>query len=131
PTACGNACPTGLGRLVDDLIVRTLAGVPACGRPLFLEIAYHGPRAMEELVSYDPSLIPGILGGSSGTTYDAFRLLEEAKRHGARAALFGRKINNSEHQLTFVRFLHAIANAQITAAEAVRAYHGELDKLKL
>src|SRR6185369_15503686 len=71
------------------------------------------------------------LGGSSGTTHDAFKLLEEAKRYGARAALFGRKINNSEHQLTFVTFLHAIANGQITAEEACRAYHGELQKLKL
>ena len=51
--------------------------------------------------------------------------------HGARAALFGRKINNSEHQLTFVKFLHAIANGQIDAEEATRAYHGELQKLDL
>jgi len=71
------------------------------------------------------------IGGSSGTTRDAFTLLEEAKKHGARAALFGRKINNSEHQLTFVRFLHAIANSEITAEEAVKAYHGELEKLKI
>src|SRR5215213_7434330 len=131
PNACGNACPTDLGRFITDLIVRTLAGVPSSGRPLFLKIAYHGPQAMEELVSYDPHLVPGILGGSSGTTHDAFKLLEEAKRHGARAALFGRKINNSEHQLTFVTFLHAIANGKIGAAEAVKAYHGELEKLKL
>src|SRR5206468_8276882 len=106
-------------------------GVPSSGRPQFLKIAYHGPRAMEELVSYDPTLVPGILGGSSGTTHDAFKLLEEAKQHGARAALFGRKINNSEHQLTFVRFLHAIANGQIGAEEACRAYHGELQKLQI
>ena len=86
---------------------------------------------MEELVAYDPHLVPGILGGSSGTTHDAFRLLEEARKYGARAALFGRKINNSEHQLTFVTFLHAIANGQIGAAEAVKAYHGELQKLNL
>ena len=72
---------------------------------------------------------PGILGGSSGTTYDAFKLLEEAKKYGARAALFGRKINNSEHQLTFVRFLRAIADGQIGAEEACRAYHGDLAKL--
>src|SRR5215207_10190948 len=131
PNACGNACPTDLGRFINDLIVRTLAGVPSSGRPLFLKIAYHGPRAMEELVSYDPSLVPGILGGSSGTTYDAFHLLEDAKKHGARAALFGRKINNSEHQLTFVTYLRAIADGQIGAEAACRAYHGELEKLKL
>jgi hypothetical protein len=84
---------------------------------------------MEQLATYDPHLVPGILGGSSGTTYDAFKLLEEAKAHGARAALFGRKINNSEDQLTFVRYLHAIANGQIKSDEACRAYHGDLQKL--
>src|SRR5687768_14067143 len=131
PNACGNACPTDLGRFINDLIVRTLAGVPSSGRPLFLKIAYHGPRAMEELVSYDPTLVPGILGGSSGTTYDAFRLLEEAKQHGARAGLFGRKINNSEHQLTFVTYLRAIADGKVGAQEAVKAYHGDLERLKL
>jgi hypothetical protein len=131
PNACGASCPADLGRFINDLIVRTLAGVPTSGRPLFLKIAYQGPRAMEELVAYDPTLIPGILGGSSGTTHDAFKLLEEAKQHGARAALFGRKINNSEHQLTFVTYLHAIANGRIGAEEAVKAYHGELQKLNL
>jgi hypothetical protein len=131
PNACGESCPMDLGRFINDLIVRTLAGVPSSGRPLFLKIAYHGPKAMEELVAYDPMLIPGVLGGSSGTTYDAFKLLEEVKKYGGRAALFGRKINNSEHQLTFVRFLHAIANGQIASLEAVKAYHGELEKLKI
>jgi hypothetical protein len=96
---------------------------------VFLKIAYHGPRAMEELAAYDPHVVPGILGGSSGTTHDAFRLLAEAKQYGARAALFGRKINNSEHQLTFVSFLRAIADGQITPEEAVKAYHGELGRL--
>ena len=131
PNACGESCPTDLGRFINDLIVRTLAGVPRSGRPVFLKIAYHGPRAMEELVAYDPTLVVGVLGGSSGTTYDAFKLLEDTKKYGGRAALFGRKINNCEHQLTFVRFLHAIANGQIAAQEAVKAYHGELEKLKI
>ena len=131
PNACGEQCPADLGRYINDLVARTLAGVPRSGRPIFLKIAYHGPRAMEELAAYDPSLVPGILGGSSGTTHDAFKLLEDAKKYGARAALFGRKINNSEHQLTFVQFLYLIAQGRTTAAEAVRAYHGELEKLKI
>jgi hypothetical protein len=131
PNACGQSCPIDLGRYINDLIARTLAGVPSSGRPMFLKIAYHGPKAMEELVAYDPTLIPGILGGSSGTTHDAFKLLEDAKKHGARAALFGRKINNCEHQLTFVTHLHTIANAQMSAEEAVKSYHGELQKLKI
>jgi hypothetical protein len=131
PNACGGACPHDLGRFINDWIARTLAGVPTASRPVFLKIAYHGPEAMEQLVEYDPHLVPGILGGSSGTTHDAFKLLEEARKHGARAALFGRKINNSEHQLTFVTYLHAIANGKIAAEEAVRAYHGELQKLQI
>src|SRR3954447_25285406 len=129
PNACGDRCPTDLGRFINDLIVRTLAGVPSTGRPVFLKIAYHGPKAMEELAAYDPHLVPGILGGSSGTTYDAFKLLAEAKRYGARAALFGRKISNSEHHLTFVSFLRAIADGQVTPEEAVKAYHGELGRM--
>src|SRR5688572_2471864 len=129
PNACADKCPGDLGRFINDLIARTLAGVPSSGRPIFLKIAYHGPRAMEELAAYDPNLIPGILGGSSGTTHDAFKLLEDGKKYGARAALFGRKINNSEHQLTFVKYLRGIADGQISAGEAVRAYHGELSTI--
>jgi hypothetical protein len=86
---------------------------------------------MEELVNYDSSLVVGILGGGSGTTHDAFKLLEDARKHGARVALYGRKINNSEHQLSFVTQLRAIADGQTTAAEACKAYHGELQKLNI
>jgi hypothetical protein len=114
---------------INDAIVRTLGGVTAAGRPLFLKMVYHGPKAMEELVHYDPHLIVGILGGSAGTTYDAFKLLSEAKKYGARVALFGRKINNAENQLAFVRFLRWIADGEISAEEAVRAYHGVLQQL--
>ena len=101
------------------------------GRPLFLKIVYHGPKAMEELVAYDPHLVVGILGGCAGTTYDAFKLLAEAQKYGARVALFGRKINNAENQLAFVEFLRLIADGEITPEEAVRAYHGVLQQLKI
>src|SRR5581483_10080982 len=114
---------------INDAIVRALGGVTARGRPVFLKMVYHGPQAMEELVRYDPHLVVGILGGSAGTTYDAFKLLSEAKKYGARVALFGRKINNSENQLALVRFLRLIADGEITAEEAVRAYHGVLQNL--
>src|SRR5947209_5812704 len=114
---------------INDAIVRTLAGVTVKGRPLFLKMVYHGPKAMEELVRYDPHLVVGILGGSAGTTYDAFKLLSEAKKYGARVALFGRKINNAENQLAFIKFLRLIADAEITAEEAVPAYHAVLQKL--
>jgi hypothetical protein len=114
---------------INDAIVRTLGGVTSAGRPLFLKMVYHGPRAMEELVHYDPHLVAGILGGAAGTTYDAFKLLSEAKKYGARVALFGRKINNAENQLAFIHFLRFIADGDITAEEAVRAYHGVLQQL--
>jgi hypothetical protein len=116
---------------INDAIVRTLAGVTAKGRPLFLKMVYHGPQAMEELVRYDPHLVVGILGGSAGTTYDAFKLLAEAKKYGARVALFGRKINNAENQLAFIRFLRWLADGDITPEEAVKAYHGVLQHLGL
>jgi len=132
PNACGDRCPTDLGRFINDLIARTLAGVCGKGRPVFLKIAYHGPKAMEELATYDPHLVPGILGGASGTTFDAFFQLWEARRHGARAALYGRMINNSEHQLSFIQHLRWLADGELSdPAEAVRSYHGALQKLHI
>ena len=129
PNAPGDHPPANLPSFINDHIVRTLAGVTASGRPLFLKIPYHGPAAMEALAGYDSSLVVGILGGSSGTTYDAFHMLWEAKKYGARVALYGRKINNSEHQLTFVKYLRLLADDQIEPAEAVRSYHADLARL--
>jgi len=129
PNAPGEHAPEDGGRFLADHIVRALAGVTRRGRPLFLKIPYHGPAAMEALARYDRSLIVGILGGSAGTTFDAFQMLWEAKKYGARVALYGRKINHSEHQLTFVRYLRAIAEDQIGPDEAVRAYHADLARL--
>ncbi len=118
-------------KFVSDHIVRALAGVTEAGRPVFLKIPYYGPEAMEQLVRYDSSIVVGILGGSAGTTYDAFKMLADAKKYGARVALYGRKINNAEHQLTFITYLRAIADGQIGAEEAVKAYHGDLQKLNI
>ncbi len=121
--------PGKIPEFINDVIVRTLGGVTSAGRPVFLKMVYHGPKAMEELVHYDPHLIVGILGGSAGTTYDAFKLLSEARKYGARVALFGRKINNAENQLAFIQFLRFIADGEIEPEEAVRAYHGVLQQL--
>ena len=129
PNAPGEHAPADVARFVNDHIVRALAGVPESGRPIFLKIPYFGPQAMEELSRYDSSLVVGILGGSAGTTFDAFHMLWEAKKYGARAALYGRKINNAEDQLTFVRYLRAVADDLIEPAEAVRAYHADLQRL--
>lgn len=129
PNAPGENAPRDVARFVNDHIVRTLAGVTSAGRPLFLKIPYYGPEAMEALVRYDRSIVVGILGGSAGTTYDAFHMLWDAKKHGARVALYGRKINNAEDQLTFIKYLRLVADDELEPAEAVRAYHSDLQKL--
>jgi hypothetical protein len=126
PNVSSGVAPEKLGEFINDNIIRSLAGVPQSGRPLFLKIVYHGPRAMEELAQYDPNLVAGVLGGSAGTTYDAFKLIHDAQKYGARVALFGRKINNAEHQLAFIEMLRLITEQKISPEEAVRAYHGVL-----
>jgi hypothetical protein len=121
--------PDAIPGFLNDHIVRTLAGVTSAGRPVFLKIPYNGPGPLEELVSYDPNLIVGILGGGSGTTLDAFQLIHDAQKHGARVALFGRKINHSEHPLAFIEFLRRIVDGEVAPVEAVKAYHAVLEKL--
>ena len=114
---------------IREIVARALAGVPRVARPIFLKLPYCGAQAMMALAAYDPELIPGILGGASGTTYDAFNLLEQARRHGARAALFGRKIKDSEHPLSFVSHPRLIADGGLGTAEACRSHHAELRRL--
>ena len=126
PNVASGIAPEKLGEFINDNILRVLAGVPEAGRPLFLKIVYHGPKAMEELAQYDPNLVVGVLGGSAGTTYDAFKLIHDAQKYGARVALFGRKINQAEHQLAFIEMLRRITAGQIGPEDAVRAYHGVL-----
>lgn len=128
PNAPGDKAPANVANYVNDTIAKTLAGVTSAGRPLFLKIPYFGPEALEALVRYDSNVIVGILGGPSGTTHDSYRMLWEAKKYGARAALFGRKINNSEDQLSSVIALRAIADGELDAESAVREYHGMLEK---
>jgi len=123
--------PDKVGSFLNDHIIRTLAGVTKAGRPIFLKIPYNGPGPLEELVAYDPHLVVGILGGSAGTTLDAFQLLADARQHGARVALYGRKINLSEHPLAFIEFLRLIADGAIEPKEAVKAYHDRLQQAGL
>jgi hypothetical protein len=131
PNVNSGIAPEKLGEFINDNILRNLAGVPESGRPVFLKIVYHGPKAMEELAQYDPNLVVGILGGGAGTTYDAFKLLHDARKYGARVALYGRKINNAEHQLAFIEMLRLIVSDKISPEEAVRAYHGILQAKKI
>ena len=121
-----NLGAVNMADFVNDNIVRALAGVSGAERPQFLKIAYNGPKAMEQLCSYDPNIVVGILGGGSGTTMDAFSLLYDAQKYGAMVALFGRKINNSESPLDFIYCLRLIADGEIKPLEAVKFYHDRL-----
>lgn len=116
---------------VVDHIARMLAGVPRASRPEFLKIAYNGPKAMEALVNYDPTIVVGVLGGPASTTYDAFKLIYEAKKHGARLTLFGRRIKDAEHPASFVEILREVADDNIGPEEAVKAYRGKLQALDI
>jgi hypothetical protein len=120
--------PDVLPHFVNDSIVRCLAGVAKADRPLFLKMPYNGPKALDELASWDPSLVVGVLGGGAGTTRDCFELIAQAERYGARVALFGRKINLAESPLAIVALMREVASRNVAPAEAVRAYHAELEK---
>lgn len=128
PNVPRNVDPPQMGAFVNDHILRALAGVMRADRPQFLKIPFNGPAAMEELATYDPSLIVGVLGGGAGTTRDAFELLYQAEKYGARIALFGRKINLADSPLDIVRLMREVADGTVSPAEAVRAYHGDLQR---
>lgn len=116
------------GEFVNDCILRCLAGVNEPDRPLFLKIPFNGPRALEELAGFDSTLVVGILGGGAGTTRDTFELLHQGEKYGARLAVFGRKINLAEQPLALVRLMRQVADGMVGPEEAVKAYHGELQK---
>ena len=97
-------------------------------------------------VSEDPLLRSGGHGGSRVLRSEAHRRSSGwlrpgprrrfshavgSQKYSTRAALYGRKINNAEHQLSFVTYLRTIADDQIEPEAAVRAYHGDLQRLKI
>jgi DhnA family fructose-bisphosphate aldolase class Ia len=113
----------------NDSIVRCLAGVSRRDAPIFLKVAYNGPRATEDLASYDPgNIIVGILGGGATTSRDTFELIRQAEKYGARVALFGRRIFFSDDSVLTVRTMRTVIEENLTSAEAVRLYHDELQK---
>ena len=128
PNVEAGIAPDTIPAFVNDQVTRMLAAVPSSSRPVFLKVPYFGPRWIEELAAYDPSVVVGIMGGSAGTTFDSFRILAEAQRYGARAALFGRRIKDAEDPLSFIAAMRNIVEGQITPEEAVRWYHGELQQ---
>jgi hypothetical protein len=115
-------------QFVNDSIIRCLAGLTERERPKFLKIAYNGPKALEELASFDPGLVVGVLGGGAGTTRDCFELIHQAEKYGARVALFGRKINLAESPLDVVRLMRAVADGALSPLDAVKDYHAAIRK---
>jgi hypothetical protein len=128
PNAPTDLAPDRVGAFVNDSIIRALAGVTHEQRPLFLKVAYNGSDALAELAEHDPSVVIGVLGGSAGTTRDTFELLHQAEKHGARVALFGRKIQQAESQLDLVALMRPVLRGELSPADAVRAYHDALAK---
>jgi hypothetical protein len=122
---CGIA-PSDIPEYVNDCILRTLAGLRSEERPEFLKVGFNGAEALQELAGYDPSLVVGLLGGGAGTARDAFELVAQGEHFGARAALFGRKINFAEDERLFISFLRKVADREMTSSDAVRGYHDAL-----
>jgi hypothetical protein len=71
------------------------------------------------------------MGGTAGTTADSFHMLADAQRHGARAALFGRRIKEAEDPLSFIAAMREIVDGTMQPEEAVRWYHGELQRMRI
>lgn len=116
-----------LGFYINDMIVKTLAGVTRMESPHFLKIQFNGFKSMQELASYDPkNLVVGILGGAKGTTRDTFELVHQAEQAGARVALFGRKINLSESPILLVSLMRKVIQQELSPADAVNNYHAGL-----
>lgn len=113
----------------NDAIARALAGMSHQDRPIFLKAAYNGPRATEEIASYDPeNLIFGILGGGAGTTRDCLELIRQAEKYGARVALFGRKIYYADNSVLMVRAMRRVLEEGLSSEEGTKAYHDDLQK---
>ncbi|MFG6083303.1 hypothetical protein ACEUZ9_004556 [Paracoccus litorisediminis] len=128
PNAPVGLAPEDIPAFVNDAMIRCLAGLSTRERPEFLKIPYNGPAALEELASYDPSVVVGILGGGAGTTRDCLELIAQIERYGARVALFGRKINLADDPLEIVRMMRAVADGDLNSEQAVREYHGALER---
>ena len=113
----------------NDAIAKVLAGVSRLDAPTFLKVVYNGPRATEELASYDPGrIIVGVLGGASSTTRDTLELVGQAEKYGARVALFGRKIFFAEDSVEIVKAMRLVIEEGVSSEEATKSYHDALGK---
>ena len=116
-----------IGDFVNDHLSRLMAGIPNASRPEFIKMPYNGPKAMQDLVNYN-SVVVGVLGGPASTSFDTFKLLHESKKHGARLALFGRRIKGVEEPVVFTKLLRKVADDELSPEDATTAYHDSLNE---
>ncbi|MEJ5142318.1 hypothetical protein [Gluconobacter albidus] len=122
----GRIAQADRGFYLNDMIVRCLAGLRREERPVFLKVPFDGADALSELCAFDPSVIVGIMGGSSGTTRDCLELIHQAQCCGARAALFGRKIVDADDPLLLIEAMRSVTDGALSAKEATHLYHEKL-----
>ncbi|WP_353472854.1 hypothetical protein PVT71_02145 [Salipiger sp. H15] len=112
----------------NDVLTRSLAGIAAKERPQFVEVGYHGPRAMEELAGWDPArVIFGLTGCREGTTRDCLERLAQGERYGARTASFSRAEFECEDPVLMMRAMRRVVREGMSSREAVQAYHADLE----
>ncbi|MBE9639480.1 hypothetical protein [Salipiger mangrovisoli] len=112
----------------NDALTRSLAGVATKERPLFVEVGYHGPRAMEELADWDPArVIFGLTGFKEGTTRDCLERLVQGERYGARTASFSRIDFDCEDPVLMMRAMRHVVREGMSSREAVQTYHADLE----
>ncbi|MBL3609386.1 hypothetical protein [Rhodovulum sulfidophilum] len=126
PNVPGAVAPEQTGAFVTDCILRVLASLTPPERPEFLKVVYNGPDHMAALATHEPGMVVGVLGGAGATHRDTFELIAQSERHGARLALFGRKINQAEDQCALIAWMRRVADGEVSPSDAVRGYHADL-----
>jgi len=117
-----------LPSFVNDSVVRALAGVTSAERAALPQDRLQRGSRLGGVGRARPLAYRRHPRGGGRTTRDTFELLSQAMRHGARVALFGRKINLAESPLEMLGFMWRVVRGEVGAAEAVRGYHAALGK---
>ena len=126
PNVDSGIAPELLPHYINDCLVRDAGRATTRPSGPVPEDPVQRSAALEELATFDPGLMVGVLGGGAGTARDTFELIYQAEKYGARLALFGRKINLAEDPWRWSRLMRAVADGDMLPEEAVRAYHGAL-----
>ena len=111
----------------NDMLTRAMAGIARKERPVFVQVGYLGPAAMEELSGWDPErLVVGLTGCGRGTTRDCLERLVQAERYGARLGGFSRDSFDCDDPVHLLRAMRRVIRDRMSSFEAVKAYHDDL-----